>query len=288
MAGVPVLEDLPPVEGKNVLLRVDFNVPMSGTTITDDLRMRLPLETIRWLLDHGANRVTAISHLGRPNGKRDPRFDMQPVREHLRDLLVAASMDASRVEVGENLRFDPREEAGDLSFASELCAGQDIFVNDAFGAAHRPHASVVGPPRLLPSAAGRVMQQEVEVLERLLHGPARPFVAVLGGSKVSDKLGVIDSLLDKVDTLMVGGGMCFTFLAALGHPTGASLLQKEHLESCRQILGSGRDVRIPSDLTILSPGGAFGPGTLPKRWPPLRPSPSPGVGTAVPHSQSSG
>ena len=243
-----------------MLVRTDFNVPMADGRITDDLRIRLPLETIRWLLDHGAARVTTASHLGRPKGQPDPRYSMEPVRAHLRELLRAAGADADRVEVHENLRFDPREEAGDLSFAEELCAGHDLFVNDAFGAAHRAHASVVGPPRLLPCAAGRVMAREVEVLDGLLHGAARPFVAVLGGSKVSDKLGVIEALLERVDTLVVGGGMCFTFLAAGGHSVGASLFEPDQLDSCRRLLDSGRDIRIPSDLTVLSPGGGFGSG----------------------------
>lgn len=243
-----------------MLVRTDFNVPMADGRITDDLRIRLPLETITWLLDHGAARVTTASHLGRPKGQPDPRYSMDPVRDRLRELLKAAGADAERVEVHENLRFDPREEAGDLSYAEELCTGHDLFVNDAFGAAHRAHASVVGPPRLLPCAAGRVMAREVDVLDGLLHGAARPFVAVLGGSKVSDKLGVIEALLERVDTLIVGGGMCFTFLAAEGHPVGASLIEADQVENCRRLLGSGRDIRIPSDLTVLSPGGRFGPG----------------------------
>ncbi|HET9076934.1 MAG TPA: phosphoglycerate kinase [Acidimicrobiales bacterium] len=260
MNKVPVLEDLPSPEGRSVLVRTDFNVPMADGRITDDLRIRLPLQTITWLLDRGAARVTTASHLGRPKGRPDPRYSMDPVRARLRELLAAAGADAERVEVRENLRFDPREEAGDLSYAEELCAGHDLFVNDAFGAAHRAHASVVGPPRLLPSAAGRVMAREVEVLDGLLHGAARPFVAVLGGSKVSDKLGVIEALLDRVDTLIVGGGMCFTFLAAQGHPVGASLFEPDQVDGCRRLLGSGRDIRIPSDLTVLSPGGSFGAG----------------------------
>ncbi len=243
-----------------MLVRTDFNVPMADGRITDDLRIRLPLETITWLLDRGAARVTTASHLGRPKGQPNPKYSMDPVRAHLRDLLKASGADADRVEVHENLRFDPREEAGDLSYAEELCAGHDLFVNDAFGAAHRAHASVVGPPRLLPCAAGRVMAREVEVLDGLLHGAARPFVAVLGGSKVSDKLGVIEALLERVDTLIVGGGMCFTFLAAEGHPVGASLFEPDQVETCRRLLESGRDIRIPSDLTVLSPGGAFGSG----------------------------
>ena len=238
-----------------MLVRTDFNVPMADGRITDDLRIRLPLETIKWLLDHGARRVETASHLGRPKGRPDPKYSMEPVREHLASLLTKDGYDPAKVEVHENLRFDPREEAGDLSYAEELCAGHDLFVNDAFGAAHRAHASVVGPPRLLPSAAGRVMAREVEVLDRLLHGAARPFVAVLGGSKVSDKLGVIEALLDRVDTLLVGGGMCFTFLAASGHSIGDSLFEPEQVESCRRLLESGQDIRVPSDLTVLGPGG---------------------------------
>jgi phosphoglycerate kinase len=223
--------------------------------ITDDLRIRLPLETITWLLDRGAQRVETASHLGRPKGRVDERYSMAPVRARLAELVEASGHDPGRVELHENLRFDPREEAGDLSFAKELCAGHDLFVNDAFGAAHRAHASVVGPPRLLPSAAGRVMAREVEVLDRLLHGPSRPFVAVLGGSKVSDKLGVIEALLERVDTLLVGGGMCFTFLAASGHTIGDSLFEPDQVESCRRLLESGRDIRVPSDLTVMGPGG---------------------------------
>jgi phosphoglycerate kinase len=235
-------------------MRTDFNVPISDGRITDDRRIRLPMETIGWLLDQGAAHVTTASHLGRPKGKPDPRYSMDPVRAHLASLVEAAGYDPSRVSVHENLRFDPREEAGDLTFAEELCAGRDLFVNDAFGAAHRAHASVVGPPRLLPSAAGRVMAREVEVLGGLLHGAKRSFVAVLGGSKVSDKLGVIEALLGRVDTLLVGGGMCFTFLAASGHSIGDSLFEPEHLDTCRRLLESGKDIRIPTDLTVLGPG----------------------------------
>ena len=254
---VPVLEDLPPVRGRNVLVRTDFNVPMSGGRITDDLRIRLSLETLAWLLDQGAARVSVASHLGRPKGRPDPAFDMEPVRARLYELLNRAGLEADRVDVMENLRFDPREEEGDLSLAADLVAGQDFFVDDAFGAAHRAHASIVGPPRLRPSAAGRVMAREAEVLGRLLHGAPRPFVAVLGGAKVSDKLGVIEALLSRVDALLIGGGMCFTFLAAEGHAIGASLFEPDRVEACRRILESGR-VLIPSDLTILSPDSPFG------------------------------
>jgi phosphoglycerate kinase len=223
----------------------------------------LPIETISWLLDHGASHVTTCSHLGRPKGKPDQRYTMEPVRRHLRTLVEQAGLDADRVDLLENLRFDPREEAGDLSFAKELVDGHDLFVNDAFGAAHRAHASVVGPPQMIPCAAGRVMAREVSVLGGLLEGAKRPFIAVLGGSKVSDKLGVIEALLQRVDSLLVGGGMCFTFLAAMGHPIGASLFEEDQVDACRRLLASGKDIRIPSDLTVLSPGGAFGGGVEP-------------------------
>ena len=205
-----------------------------------------------YTLARGAS-VSACTHVGRPEGRVVERYRVAPVRRRLDQLCPG-------VDLLENLRFDPREEAGDLSFAGELCRGHDLFVNDAFGAAHRAHASVVGPPRLLPCAAGRIMAREVEVLDRLLHGASRPFVAVLGGSKVSDKLGVIEALLDKVDTLVVGGGMCFTFLAAAGHRIGNSLFEADQVEACRNLLDSGRDIRLPTDLTVLSPGGSFGAG----------------------------
>jgi len=263
MSKVPVLEDLPPVRGQNVLVRADLNVPMADGVITDDLRIRLTLDSIIWLLDQGAAKVTVISHLGRPKGHPNPVYAMAPVAERLSQLLAEAGADPSRVEVRENLRFDPREEAGDQSLADELVAGQDAFVNDAFGAAHRAHASVVGPPSRLPCAAGRLMARELEVLDQLLHHPRHPFVAVLGGSKVSDKLGVIEALLERVDTLLVGGGMCFTFLAAGGHTIGESLFEEDQVDTCRRLLKSGRDIRLPSDLTVLSPGGSFGPGKPP-------------------------
>ncbi|HSS10315.1 MAG TPA: phosphoglycerate kinase, partial [Acidimicrobiales bacterium] len=213
-------------------------------------------------VDHGA-RVTACSHLGRPKGKPDPRYSMEPVRRRLTEL---AGPRAPPVELMENLRFDPGEEANDPAFVDRLIDGQDLYVNDAFGAAHRAHASIVGPPTRLPSAAGRVLAREVEVLGSLLHGAARPFVAVLGGSKVSDKLGVIQSLLGQVDTLVIGGGMCFTFLAAEGHWVGASLLEADQVETCKRLLAGlpgGKRIVLPTDVTALSPGGSFGPGAKP-------------------------
>jgi phosphoglycerate kinase len=260
---LPVLEDLPDPDGKRILVRADFNVPLSDGVITDDLRIRLPVATLRWLLDHGAAHVTVASHLGRPRGRPDERSDLAPVRVRLMELLGAAGADTSRVTLLDNLRWDPGEEANEAQFVARLVAGHDLYVNDAFGAAHRAHGSIVGPPALLPSAAGRTLAREVEVLAGLLESPRRPFVAVLGGSKVSDKLGVIEALMDRVDALVVGGGMCFTFLAAQGHDVGASLLEVDQIETCRRLLASGRAILVPGDLTVLSPGGTFGPGRAP-------------------------
>ena len=191
---LPQLEDLRPLAGRRVLVRCDFNVPLSGGAITDDLRIRLPIETLTWLLDEGAAKLTVCSHLGRPKGKPEPKYSIEPVRVRLSELLVERGADVTRVELLENLRFNPGEEANDPAFVASLVEDQDLYVDDAFGAAHRAHASIVGPPQFLPSAAGRVLAREVEVLDGLMQEPGRPFVAVLGGAKVSDKLGVIEAL----------------------------------------------------------------------------------------------
>lgn len=261
---LPQLEDLGPLEGKRVLVRCDFNVPLAGDVITDDLRIRLPIDTLVWLLDHGAEKLTVCSHLGRPKGKPDPKYSIAPVRQRLYELLAARGADTSRVELLENLRYNAGEEGNDPAFVASLVENEDLYVDDAFGAAHRAHASIVGPPQFLPSAAGRVLAREVEVLDNLLTEPARPFVAVLGGAKVSDKLGVIEALLAKVDTLLVGGGMCFTFLAAQGHEVGGSLLEHNQVETCQRLLESvgqtGKKILVPTDIIALSPGGVFGAG----------------------------
>jgi len=246
---VPQLENLGDLDGRRVLLRADFNVPMRDGVIADDLRIRAALPTIEWLQQRGAL-VTACTHLGRPKGAPDPAYSVAPVRARLAEL-------APGVELLENLRFNPGETACDPAFVAELIAGQDCYVNDAFGASHRAHASIIGPPRHLPSAAGRLMAREVEVLLPLRSEPRRPFVVILGGAKVSDKLGVIEALLGVADRLIIGGGMCFTFLAAQGHPVGASLLEKDQIETCRRLLESGA-ITIPHDITALSPEGKIG------------------------------
>ncbi len=244
---LPQLEDLLPLEGKRVLLRADFNVPLDDGRITDDLRIRAALPTIEWLVDAGAQ-VTACSHLGRPKGKPDPQYSMDPVRARLDEL-------APGVELLENLRFDPGETADDAGFVARLVEGHDAYVNDAFGVAHRAHASVVGPPRTLPSAAGRLLAREVDVLGGLREAPERPFVAILGGAKVSDKLGVIKALLDAVDVLIIGGGMCFTFLAAKGHGVGDSLCETDQVDTCEELLKAAGDrIRLPHDLVVMGPG----------------------------------
>ncbi len=247
---LPTLEDLGDVSGSRVLLRADFNVPLAGGEISDDLRIRAALPTIEWLTERGAE-VTACSHLGGPKGEADPALSMDPVRARLAEL-------APGVALMENLRFDPGETADDPAFVEQLVEGHDLYVNDAFGASHRAHASIVGPPRSLPSAAGRLLAREVEVLGALRAGPRRPFVAVLGGAKVSDKLGVIEALLEMVDALVVGGGLCFTFLVAEGNRVGDSLVEADQVEACRRLLDAGTPIHLPSDLTALGPGGVIG------------------------------
>ncbi len=270
---LPALEDLElrlgGLDGRRILVRCDFNVPLRDAgdgrrEIADDLRIRAALPTLRWLTERGAS-VTACSHLGRPSGAPDERYSLAPAAERLAEL-------APGVALAENLRFSPGETSNDSAFVEQLVAGSlpvplggspagtapaafDGYVNDAFGASHRAHASIVGPPQRLPSAAGRLLQREADVLGGLRTDAERPFVAVLGGAKVSDKLGVVEALLDVVDTLVIGGGMCFTFLAALGHPIGDSLCEPDFIETCERLLGSGARIVLPNDITALDAGG---------------------------------
>ncbi len=238
---LPTLEDLPDSAGRHVLVRCDFNVPLSDGRIADDTRIRAALPTLRWLAERGAV-VTACSHLGRPKGRPDPAFDLRPVKQRLLQLEPA-------VRLLDNLRFDPGEEGNDPAFVDRLVAGQELYVDDAFACAHRAHGSIVGPPARLPSAAGRLLVHEVEILSGLLDSPRRPFVAVLGGAKVSDKLGVVEALLQKADKVLVGGAMAFSFLAAAGHATGDSLVDPAQVDPCRALLTDPRLV-LPVDLVV--------------------------------------
>ena len=256
---VPDLESLESalggLDGKRILVRCDFNVPVRDGAISDDLRIKAALPTLHWLSERGAT-IAACTHFGRPQGVPDPKFSVQILRERINEL-------APGVELLENLRFNQGETENSAEFVRYLVGGADGqrfdgYVNDAFGASHRSHASIVGPPVSLPSAAGRLLIKEVDVLERLRSAPERPFVAVLGGAKVSDKLAVIEALLNVVDRLLIGGGMCFTFLKALGHNIGDSLCETAHEATCKRILNSGAPIILPSDITALSPDGDIG------------------------------
>jgi phosphoglycerate kinase len=253
MSRIPTLDDLGEVSGKRVLVRTDFNVPMERGVITDDFRIRSALPTIEWLTSRGAD-VVCASHLGRPKGQPNPKYSMDAVRARLAEF-------APGVELMENLRYDPGEEGNDPQFVVKLIEGIDAYVDDAFGACHRAHASIVGPPRTLPSAMGLLMQREVEVLLGIRNNPKPPFVAVLGGAKISDKLGVVEALLKVVDSLVIGGAMCFTFLAALGNPIGESLWEADQVDTCRRLLSdtasSGKTIHLPEDLVGLDAAGNF-------------------------------
>jgi phosphoglycerate kinase len=271
---VPQLEDLRLRRGTRVLLRADFNVPLRDGEIDDDLRIRAALPTIEFLRDAGAE-VVCCSHLGRPKGTPDPKYSLAPIARRLGELLGcdvqlspevagfesvrrAQSLEPGGVMMIENLRFDPGEEANSPAFATNLCELGDVYVNDAFGAAHRSHASIVGPPAVMPAAAGRLVAREVSVLGSLLHDPAQPFVGILGGAKVSDKLGVIDALLGHCETILIGGAMAFTFLVARGGSVGDSLVEPDQVEHCRTLMESGR-IRIPTDIVAAQDMSADAP-----------------------------
>ena len=257
---LPAVDSLGDVDGRRVLVRSDLNVPLDGSTITDDGRIRASLPQINGLLDNGA-RVVVCAHLGRPKGAPEPKYSLAPVATRLSELLdrdVEFVTDLWATPSGglvllENVRFDARETSKDDAergaFADLLARHVDCYVDDAFGAVHRKHASVYDIARRLPHAAGQLVLREVEVLEQLTEAPTRPYVVVLGGSKVSDKLAVIESLLPKVDRLLVGGGMCFTFLAAQGHEVGDSLLEADHVDAAKGFLGTGK-VILPVDVVI--------------------------------------
>lgn len=253
---LPQLEDLGDVNGKTVLVRCDFNVPMVKDSngefeIVDDFRIRSSVPTLKWLVDRGA-KVIACSHIGRPHGKFDSELSIAPMAKRLKELLPD-------VEVMENLRFSIGEENNDPKFVKELIRDVDLYVDDAFGAAHRVHASIVGPPKYLPSAAGRLLAKETEMLSLLLESPEHPFVGIMGGSKVSDKIGLIKSLLDKVDFVIIGGGMAFTFMRAKGHIVGDSLVEEDQIHVCKELLMCSDKIVLPVDFVGLRSGEKFGP-----------------------------
>ncbi|MEZ5094164.1 phosphoglycerate kinase [Nocardioides sp.] len=268
------LGSLGDVRGKRVLVRSDLNVPLDGTTITDDGRIRASIPTIRELAEAGA-RVVVTAHLGRPKGAPDPAYSLEPVAARLGELLgqpvafatdtvgesarqAVAGLADGQVAVLENVRFNEGETSKDDAvrgaFADQLAALADAFVSDGFGVVHRKQASVYDVALRLPSAMGGLVAKEIGVLRRLTVDPARPYVVVLGGSKVSDKLGVIDNLLGKADRLLIGGGMVFTFLAAQGHEVGQSLLEEDQLDTCRSYLqraaDTGVDILLPTDIVV--------------------------------------
>ena len=250
--------------GKRALVRVDFNVPQDEAgNVTDDTRIRAALPTIRYLLEHGANGVVLMSHLGRPKGKVDPRYSMRPVVERLFELLpeaqevrkteaitgpaaeaAAADLKPGIVLMLENTRFDPREEKNDPEMAAELARLGDIFVNDAFGAAHRANASTEGVAHVLPGVAGFLLEKELEYIGGALENPGHPFVTIIGGAKISDKIGVIENLLGKVDALLIGGGMANTFLLAQGKAVGDSLVEPDSLEVARDLIAKAQAANV--------------------------------------------
>ncbi|WP_119068814.1 phosphoglycerate kinase [Rubrobacter indicoceani] len=252
------------VDGRKVLVRVDFNVPVRKGRVTDDTRIERALPTIELLVARGA-KVGLISHLGRPKGAPDAKFSMDPVAKRLGELLgkhvekldtatgdeVTAALDRTdnSVVLLENSRFYPGETKNDAGFADELAAPFDLYVNDAFGAAHRAHATTVGVAKRLPAAAGLLLEKEVDYLDGVLKDPERPFVAILGGAKVSDKLGVIESLLGVADSLLIGGAMCFTFFKAKGYSVGKSLVEDDYVEEAKRLMEkAGEKLVLPVDV----------------------------------------
>ncbi|WP_053353032.1 phosphoglycerate kinase [Leucobacter musarum] len=275
-----IIDTLGSLRAKTVIVRVDLNVPLSDGVITDDGRIRASLTTIRELKDAGA-KLVLISHLGRPKGEPDPQYSLRPVAERMAELLgapvefvpetigdaasaVISGLSEGDIVLRENLRFNAAETSKNpderLAFAQRLATGADAFVSDGFGVVHRQQASVFELAQILPSAAGRLVAAELEVLQRLTVDPARPYAVVLGGSKVSDKLGVISHLIERVDTLLIGGGMVFTFLKAQGHAVASSLLEEDQLDTVRRYLADaerrGVQIVLPTDIVVAEKFGA--------------------------------
>jgi phosphoglycerate kinase len=255
------------VKGKKVLVRVDYNVPIKDDKVTDDTRIVAAMPTVNYLLEHGAA-VILFSHLGRPKGGPDPKFSLRPVAAYLSGLLgkpvafaedcvgpsaeaAAKALKPGEILVLENTRFHPEEEKNDPELARKMASLADIYVNDAFGSAHRAHSSTEGVAHYLPAVAGFLMEKEIQYLGQAIANPKRPFVAILGGAKISDKIGVIRNLLTKADQILIGGGMANTFFKAQGYPIGDSLCEDEALDTARELLKSGAThLRLPVDVVI--------------------------------------
>jgi phosphoglycerate kinase len=256
------------LKGKRVLVRVDFNVPLEGSTITDDTRIRAAVPTLKYILEQKPKAIILMSHLGRPKGGPDPKYSLAPVVPALEKLLgtkvafakdtvgpaaeqALASLPEGGVLLLENTRFYPGEEKNDSDLAQKLAKLGDVFVNDAFGSAHRAHSSTVGVTQYLPSVAGFLMEKEIDYLATTLENPQRPFVAILGGAKVSDKIAVIEALLEKVDRLLIGGGMANTFFKAQGYEVAKSLVENDAVETAKRLLENGADkLALPIDVVI--------------------------------------
>ncbi|MDQ7992813.1 MAG: phosphoglycerate kinase [Propionicimonas sp.] len=270
------VEDLGDLRGKRVLIRCDFNVPLDGDVITDDGRIKAALPTLSFLRDQGA-RIVIMAHLGRPKGQVNPAFSLAPAARRLAELLgtevklagdvvgpsateTVATLGDGEVALLENVRYEPAEESKDdaerAALAEKYAALGDVFVSDGFGVVHRKQASVYDVAKLLPNAAGYLVAKEVDVLKRLTQTPEKPYVVVLGGAKVADKLAVIDNLLKVADTLVIGGGMAYTFLKAKGYEVGISLLDKEKIETCgsylEQAAASGKQILLPVDVRVVA------------------------------------
>lgn len=253
MSSLPSYERWGSLAGKRVLVRVDFNAPVAeidgALKVTDDFRIRATVPLFEDLLERGAT-VVACTHFGRPHGEVVAKYSVAPVRARLSEL-------CPNVELLENLRFNPGEESNDRAFGEALIAGFDYYINEAFSASHRAHASIMVPPQLVPSAAGPNLQHEVSTIQSLLDSPDRPFVAIVGGAKVKDKLGIVKVLSERADTVIVGGGMAFTFEATQGRSIGSSLFDASFLEECAQLMKTGK-VLIPEDSRGLKDGASFG------------------------------